>query len=185
MKKGACLAGTDSKVFAAKGGGTNEFWVFDPAQAAGFRPGPNQSSGSGHEATIASYPWTQLADVPSGTGPKPTTIKEGSGLVEDGARSLYLLKGSGTFEFYRYFEAGDSWHRLGDAPGGKSTKPFKNGSALTFDPDNNRIYCVKGSYNEFSAYDVGGQRGRTGLAAVIWPVSSADRRRPRSKTAPD
>ena len=70
---------------------------------------------------------------------------------------VYLLRGSGTYDFYRYNTATDVWDiTLPTAPGGASTKAYKNGSSITYD-GNDTIYCLKGSYNEFAAYSVSGK----------------------------
>ena len=49
VKKGAVLASTENKLYATKGGGTLDWWCYDPAL-----------SGS------TTYPWSQKADVPIG-----------------------------------------------------------------------------------------------------------------------
>jgi hypothetical protein len=41
-----------------------------------------------------------------------------------------------------------------NAPSGTSGKPYKNGSALCASEDGSTVFAVKGSYNEFYAYDV-------------------------------
>jgi len=132
VKKGAALAvGSDRRVYATKGNNTRDFFRYDPAAHA----------------------WTQLADVPMGT----KACKEGTGLAAvnvDGADYVYLLKGSGTYEFYRYDVTNDLWDvTLPPAPGGTSGKPYKNGSSMTYD-GGDLIYVLKGSYNEFFAYSV-------------------------------
>ena len=74
---------------------------------------------------------------------------------------VYLLRGSGTYDFYRYNTATDAWDTsLPTAPGGVSTKPYKNGSSITYD-GNDTIYCLKGSYNEFAAYSISGRNWAT------------------------
>ena len=135
VKKGSSLAVvTDGKVYATKGNGTLDFWVYDPATLI----------------------WTQLTDVPAGA----KTLKEGVGAAAvqvSGNDYIYLLKGSGTCEFYRYSTATGAWDvSLPTAPAGASGRPYKNGSAITFD-GRDTIYCLKGSYNEFSAYSISGK----------------------------
>ncbi|MEO0108571.1 MAG: T9SS type A sorting domain-containing protein, partial [candidate division WOR-3 bacterium] len=116
-----------------KGNGTLDFWQYDPYVSSGYK-------------------WSQQPDVPAGA----RTIKEGAGLagIDVGANAhVYLLKGSGTTEFYRYV-AGVGWQTMAQAPTGKSGKPFKNGSCLTLDADHQTLYALKGSYNEFFAYSI-------------------------------
>jgi hypothetical protein len=45
---------------------------------------------------------------------------------------------------------------MANAPGGNSTKAYKNGSSITYD-SNDTIWCLKGSYNELFAYSVSGK----------------------------
>jgi hypothetical protein len=130
-------------VYALKGNSTLEFWRYEPSDRS------DESDGSD-----MSYPWQQLADVPAGAKP----VKEGSGLaaVQAGDTSfVYLLKGSGTTEFYRHNTVNNTWQAMADAPLGVSGKTFKNGSCITYDGVNT-IYALKGSYNEFFLYDVAG-----------------------------
>jgi hypothetical protein len=145
VKKGASLAvGGDGKVYAIKGNSCYDFWQYDPTMPSGTR-------------------WTEKADA---LGPKP--IKEGSGLAavtveypdQTDTNYIYLLKGSGTFEFYRYNIQTGAWQSLADAPGGNSTKPFKDGSCLTYDRGDT-IYALKATYNEFFAYSISGGTWQT------------------------
>jgi hypothetical protein len=141
VKKGAALAaGTDGKVYGAKGNNTREFWCYDPTK----RPGST---------------WTQLTDVPSGA----KALKEGPGLAAvsmSGRDYIYLLKGSGTYEFYRYGISDGSWATMANAPAGNSNKPYKYGSCLAYD-GGDTIYCLKGSYNELAAYSISGNKWLT------------------------
>ena len=137
VKKGSALiVGADSKVYGAKGNNNYEFWCYDP------------------EKPDAQH-WTQLTDVPPGA----KALKEGTGLAAvniSGTDYVYLLKGSGTTEFYRYKVSDGSWETMDDAPLGASGKPYKNGSSIIYD-GNDTIWCLKGSYNEFAAYSVAGK----------------------------
>jgi hypothetical protein len=134
VKKGSALiVGTDGKVYGAKGNNTVEFWCYDPARPAGSA-------------------WTQLNDVPTGA----KALKEGTGLTAvkvSGSDYVYLLKGAGTTEFYRYKISDGSWETMTSAPTGLSGKTYKNGSCLTCDGVDT-IFCLKGSYNELAAYSV-------------------------------
>jgi hypothetical protein len=144
VKKGAAMAGGPASTtdgiepvpWVVKGNGTLEFWGYVPGRTP--------------------YAWAQYADVPLGA----KAIKEGSGLVAvqvADTEFVYLLKGSGTQEFYRYNATTNTWDvTLPNAPGGLSGKPYKNGSCLAYD-GGDIIYCLKGSLNEFAAYSIKGK----------------------------
>jgi len=92
-------------------------------------------------------------NVPLGGG---KALKEGTGAVavQRGDTSfIYLLKGSGTTEFYRFNIGTNQWETKNGPPMDKN-KGFKNGSGLVYDSDAKRIYVLKGSYNLFYAYDL-------------------------------
>jgi hypothetical protein len=55
----------------------------------------------------------------------------------------------------RYKVGTDAWETRAPAPGGVSTKAYKNGSSICYD-GSDTIYCLKGSTNEFAAYSVSG-----------------------------
>ena len=134
VKKGASMTQAEGKMYAVKGNSTLEFWQYTP--------------------TTDAYPWVQMPDVPAGG----KTIREGSGAtaVKLGDTAyVYFLKGSGTQEFYRYNTLTNTWAPMANAPLGTSGRAFKNGSCITFD-GTNTIYTLKGTYNEFFAYDVAG-----------------------------
>jgi hypothetical protein len=133
VKKGASLAGAGDMFYATKGNNTLEFWKYDRGADA--------------------YAWQQKADVPTGA----KNVKEGTGAVTvplGETMYVYLLKGSGTQEFYRYNPITNVWASKASAPAGLSGKPYKNGSALALGEDGRTIYAVKGSYNEFFSYSV-------------------------------
>jgi hypothetical protein len=117
---------------------------------------PVPRNGSRKSLPEYAYPWVQKADVPPGA----KTCKEGVSAVAvktGGSDYIYVLKGSGTQEFYRYDIAGKTWDlTLPLAPGGLSGKPYKNGSCLAYD-GGDTIYCLKGSYNELAAYSILGR----------------------------
>jgi hypothetical protein len=72
---------------------------------------------------------------------------------------VYLLKGSGTQEFYRYNTVTGDWDAMAFPPLAPSGRPYKNGSCLTTgiptEPDTT-IWALKATYNEFYAYSVAG-----------------------------
>jgi hypothetical protein len=132
VKKGSALTvGTDDKVYGTKGNNTLEFWCYDPSKPA-------------------TQHWGQLADVPAGA----KALKEGTGLAAVNGY-IYLLRGSGTTDFYRYNINVPGWETMAPAPVGISGKPYKNGSSIAYD-GGDTIWCLKGSYNEFAAYSVTG-----------------------------
>jgi len=135
VKKGASLVmAGDGHIYATKGASTLDWWEYVP--------------GVGHDT------WLQKADVPVGS----KNVKEGTGgvaVTEGGINYIYLLKGSGTFEFYRYNVKADAWEAMPNAPLGGG-KPYKAGSALVYNGAS-AIYALKGSYNEFFYYDVLGR----------------------------
>jgi hypothetical protein len=133
VKKGSTLVmAGDGKVYGAKGNGTLEWWQFNPVANT----------------------WTEKASVLSGA----KALKEGvsSAAVTIGSdKYVYLLRGSGTWDFMRYKTGTDAWETRAPAPGGVSTKAYKNGSSICYD-GSDTIYCLKGSTNEFAAYSVSG-----------------------------
>ena len=133
VKKGATLVmAGDGMVYGAKGNGTLEWWQFDPVANT----------------------WTEKASVLSGA----KALKEGVGsaAVTIGSDDyVYLLRGSATWDFMRYKVGTDAWETRAPAPGGVSTKAYKNGSSICYD-GSDTIYCLKGSTNEFAAYSITG-----------------------------
>jgi hypothetical protein len=131
VKKGSSMAALDGAIYVTKGNSTYDLWTYVPSTGG----------------------WRQLADIPTGLKP----MKEGAGaapvMIND-TGYIYLMKGSGTHEFYRYSLLNNTWESRADLPTGVSGKPFKNGSCLAARADGARIYAIKGSYNEFSEYDV-------------------------------
>lgn len=134
VKRGSALTQIQGKLYGSKGNNTCDWWCFDPAVRAG----------SG---------WRQCRSVPTGSH----AVREGAGcvgLVVQDTPYVYLLKGSSTYEFYRYNTLTNLWQTMASAPSGPSSKTFKNGSCLAVDPDCDTIYALKSSYNEFFAYSV-------------------------------
>jgi hypothetical protein len=155
VKKGASLSAGPNELFAAKGGSTNEWWMYDPNR-----------SGS------PDYPWIQRTSVPTGS----SAIKSGSGscAINIGDTTfIYLLKGSSTLEFYRYNTATGVWQSRFPAPSGVSGKAFKDGSCITASDDGRTVYALKGYYSEFFAYSVDSNRWR-GLSSL--PTGSSGKR---------
>jgi hypothetical protein len=134
VKKGSALTtGTDNKIYAFKGNNTSQFWCYAPAL--------------NH--------WTLMPDVLPGDDGK--RLKEGAGAVGvslAGTDYIYLLKGSGTNEFYRFDIGARQWETR-NGPPMVNNKGFKNGSCLVYAGDDiNKIYLLKGAYNRFYVYDL-------------------------------
>jgi hypothetical protein len=131
VKKGSSLAARDECVYAVRGSNSLEFWRYDQNERV----------------------WQQQTDIPSGG----MTVKNGSGAVGvqvGDSNYIYVLKGSSTQEFYRYNTLSGVWQTMASAPLGLSGRAFKQGSCLGSYPDQGIIYALKGTYNEFFAYDV-------------------------------
>jgi hypothetical protein len=163
-KGGALIVGTDGKVYGTKGSNTLDFWRYDPTKPAGTT-------------------WSQLADVPAGT----KALNEGTGLASvnvSGTNCVYLLKGSGTCEFYRYNITADSWTTMASAPSGALGKPYKYGSSIAYG-GTDTIYCLKGAYNEFFAYSISGNNWVTeeALPRVAPPLTKKTQVRNGSQIA--
>jgi hypothetical protein len=133
VKKGSTLVEAGGRLYAAKGSNSFDWWSCDPA-------------GQGGSA------WQQRAPVPGTKGFKDGTAS--AAVSVGGVPYVYVLKGAGTCEFYRFNTLANTWEAMAPAPVGLSRKGFKNGSSLAYDPDRDSIYVLKGSYNEFYAYSV-------------------------------
>jgi len=207
VSKGGALAGDDSELFALKGNKTREVFRFDPASGrwsalpdlpAGPSVRPVSAGGAlcagGHgllyvvrgnktsdllryDSTVG---WAELASVPP--GPRNKTLKGGTGMdftVLNDTGYVYLLKGSGTAEFYRYDVVRDTWEALPDAPAGASGKPkYKDGSGVVVDSDS-ILYCLKANYNEVFRFDLRSGNWRSGQTDV--PFYNASGRKKKVK----
>jgi hypothetical protein len=146
VKKGSALLAADNKIYALKGNSTNEFWCYTP-------------SVKGPAGIVRASGWQQFDDVPGDNKCKDGT--SAVSVVIDGNSYVYLLKG-GTNEFYRKnLSAKGAWETQTGAPLPPSGKVYKTGSAIVYYPDEKdqdaptgRIFVLKGSYNEFNAFDL-------------------------------
>jgi len=149
VKKGGTLVtGTNGKLYGSSGASTRDFWRYDPSADS----------------------WTQKADVPTGA----KAVKEGAGavaVVDGGTNYVYFLKGSGTFEFYRYNADADAWDTsLPSAPEGPWHTPYKNGSCLAYDGADT-IYVLKAVRNELYAYSITGREWVSKeTLPKVWPT---------------
>ncbi len=213
VSKGGALASNGSELFALKGNKTREVFCFDLASGrwsalpdlptgASVRPvsagGALCAGGHGllyvvrgnktndffrYDSTVG---WTELASVP--TGPRGMMLKGGTGMdftVLNDTGYVYLLKGSGTAEFYRYNVVRDTWEALPDAPAGTSGKSkYKDGSAITIASDG-ILYCLKANYNEVFSFDLRRGSWRSGQTVVPFYSSSGRKKKVKKGGAID
>jgi hypothetical protein len=153
--KGGALVWADDDLYAVKGNKTLEFWRYRPGEG-----------------------WTEKCPVPNTGG----VITEGAGLASRGP-SVYLLKGSKTEGCYTYSIARDSWgaERLVIPYGGSSDGPFGRGSALAGD-GGDRLYALKGKYNDFFSCDTSGDKWRE-LPGLPIEGSSGHKRKAKAGTS--
>ncbi|MEO0093786.1 MAG: M14 family zinc carboxypeptidase [candidate division WOR-3 bacterium] len=154
VKNGAALCYDQKQyLYLTKGNNTKEFWRYN------LRPTANERK------------WVLLPDVP---GEK--RLKGGTGLVYVPDSFVYLLKGSGTKEFYCFHLPYGPWQQLPSPPGEKG---FKRGSALAL-ADDSLIYCLKGGSktNEFYVYNIKDSSWRR-LASL--PIKGSSGRNKRVK----
>ncbi|MDH5683306.1 MAG: T9SS type A sorting domain-containing protein, partial [candidate division WOR-3 bacterium] len=143
VKRGAalCYDGRNT-IYAIKGSNTLEFWAYT--------------------YTAVSDTWLMMIDVPPGA----RRIKGGSDIVYvtyGGDEYVYCLKGSKTPEFYAYSVGTNTWIPRSPVPPGPRNKAPRYGSCMTYDRINNKIYVLKGYYNEFYEYDI---------ATDVWTVKA-------------
>lgn len=129
VRAGGSLVATGSRLFAFKGGGSNEFWEYEPSSRS----------------------WMARASLPDGE--RGRKIRNGSALCWDGGSRIYALKGNNTREFWCYYIPDDTWLSLPALP--DFTPGVRFGSGLAYVPpqDTGKLYCLKGSNtNEFLVY---------------------------------
>ena len=180
VKKGACMAaaaaGPSACLCAAKGNGTLEWWRYDPVLSAA-KMGTVPICGTvpdSRQPQACAYPWKQMTDVPIGA----SRVKQGAGAASvriSDTDYVYLLKGSGTREFYRYNVLRDAWETMTSAPAGASGKTFKDGSCLAAREDGRFLFALKGNYSELFAYDVAANSWQTKTALPL--VGSSGRKK--------
>lgn len=157
-KGGAIVPDGNGRVYVVKGNRSLEFYRYDPALG-----------------------WSDLTPIPP--GPRNRAPNGGTGIVYGIAADtgfVYLLKGTGTAEFFRYNTVTDSWQQLPDAPAGLSGKlKYRDGSALAIQGDS-LIYCLKGGENEVFRFDIRSNLWLEGQTVV--PFVGAGGRRKKVKS---
>ncbi len=94
VKAGGSLVGNGDRLYALKGGNTQEFWRY----------------------RVDKDTWHQLTDIPLALSGKRVKVKRGSGMASVDS-TIYCLKGSTSYEFWQYKPGADTvpWF-LGDRP---------------------------------------------------------------------
>lgn len=147
-KDGAAAVFLDGRIYAFKGGNTQEFWQFDPGELK----------------------WTELETLPRlGSSGKKRKVKAGADLCTDG-RFIYALKGAKTNEFWRYEPHGEeAAGPRSDPLGGAMTAGRPSVAAeLVFAPNPargavtvRRVGSVRPCPSRLYIYDAGGRLVRS------------------------
>ncbi len=121
VKAGGSLVSTSNGIYALKGGGSNEWYFYDPGRGL----------------------WSARANLPLGANAR--RVKGGAALTWDGGDKIYALKGGNSREFWCYDLTADSWTELPRLP--DYTRGVRFGSGLGYlpKPDTGKIFCLKGS----------------------------------------
>ncbi|MEO0079950.1 MAG: FlgD immunoglobulin-like domain containing protein [candidate division WOR-3 bacterium] len=123
VRKGGTLAATwDGRLFATKGNNTVEFY----------------------EYTLADSHWQERDTIPR--QPSGKRLKNGTAstaVTRAETAFIYLLKGNGTTDFYRFNTLSGHWEMCASAPSWPDGKGFKDGSSIAWD-GGDYIYALKG-----------------------------------------
>lgn len=171
------------RVFAAKGNKTRDFYSYDPTtdrwqNRETIPAGPERklpvagatAAGDGGGQIYVTKgscfafwrynaytdSWQRLADVPAGSRRKK--MKGGADAVfatKNDTGYVYVTKGGGSNEFWRYNTQTGSWDSLPSLPPGRSPK-WDKGSWLCYD-GSGTIYAHQGKYHQFRGFDVVGE----------------------------
>jgi len=130
VKAGGALTTFGDKIYAFKGGGTKEFWCYEPGTGL----------------------WTKKADMPLNyyASEKKTKVKAGGALVTYNDK-IYAFKGGGTKEFWCYDPATNVWTERCSLQTIIPVKKIKGGAALV-KYDTLIFAFVGGGSNYFYAY---------------------------------
>jgi hypothetical protein len=137
VSKGAALTAGGGYVFVMKGNSTREFYKYN----------------------VTTHGWApDLRPIPLALDQNATrgkTVKGGGGLAyvsRHDSDFVYVLKGSGTVDFFRYSVAQDSYRSIPNMPYNTRAK-YDKGSWIAYD-GSRYIYLMQNKYNALYRYDV-------------------------------
>ncbi len=196
------------RFFAAKGNKTEDFYCFDPVGGGWTLRNPYErgredrppAKGSGattdgdnyiytakgnntskfYRYSISGDSWLELESIPLGV--RRRKLKGGTAMAYvdyGGQQSVYLAKGSGTLEFYRYDITADTWQELPGIPVGRGPK-IEYGSWLVFDGTMS-LYLHKARYHELWRFDLATGRWDTSRMLTGMPLTNRYGRTRKSK----
>jgi len=146
---GGCLAAVPAesapRIWAAKGNGTNDAYVYD----------------------LDRNTWVTTSPVPPGIEGRSVGI--GARAAFDGLDLIFMTKGHYTLGFYCYSLSGDTWRQLPDVPMGPSGMKVQQGADVVYARQGGRgyMYLLKGNVNEFYRFDVEAQTWEALPAAPV------------------
>jgi len=130
---GSALVRVGSSFYALRGNKSKQFYKYTPIDGQ-----------LGQWDTLESIPFRI-----KGISPDKKYPAAGAALAYDGSDGIYAIKAGGTREMWLYSILGDSWHYLN---GGTETVPprkgIKGGSALIFNPYDNKLYLLAGGLSK-------------------------------------
>jgi hypothetical protein len=86
VKRGGALVANDDRLYALKGGNTQQFWHYN----------------------FVADSWKQSTDIPRAASGRRVKVKRGSAMASAGA-TIFCLKGSNSYEFWEYGPAADTF----------------------------------------------------------------------------
>ncbi|MCX6840963.1 MAG: T9SS type A sorting domain-containing protein [candidate division WOR-3 bacterium] len=139
--------------------------------------------------TVYVTAWARRADIPPQW--RKRKVKSAALCYAPTTHKLYALKGSNTTDFWEYDIAADSWDTLKPIPLAPSGRKPRDGTHLTFDPDNGalgRVWAIKaGGRADFYYYDIASDSWTACSSAVVtyrdYPYSDRTYRAPRRGAA--
>lgn len=130
--RSASLAASTTHIYALRGNNFPNFWRYDPV----------------------SDTWETLASTPATMGASGADPELGGGAMGYYNGSVYVLRGDGTQDFWRYDIGTNSWSTLtpGGQPLAQAPVPVGQGAAMVF--RSIRFYTMIGNGNAFYRYNI-------------------------------